>query len=84
MDTLLTHLRDLQASTFPKGTDLAPLGLTKPEYRFKMQFGEKNQTETLEISKMGEHVYARLATDPLACELSKSAFDDVEKALDGL
>ena len=81
MDTLLTRLRDLRASTFPKGSDLAPFGLTKPAYRFKVQFGEKNQTETLEISKIGEHVYARLATDPLACEISKSAFDDVEKAL---
>jgi hypothetical protein len=84
MDTLLTRLRDLRASTFPKGSDLAPLGLTKPSYRFKVQFGEKNQTETLEISKIGEHVYARLSTDPLACEMSKSTFDDVEKALGDL
>jgi hypothetical protein len=81
MDTLLTRLRDLRASTFPKGSDLAPFGLIKPAYRFKVQFGEKNQSETLEISRIGEHVYARLATDPLACEMSKSAFDDVEKAL---
>jgi hypothetical protein len=81
MDTLLTRLRDLRASTFPKGSDLAPLGLTKPAYRFKVQFGEKDQSETLEMAKIGEHAYARLATDPLACELSKSAFDDVEKAL---
>jgi hypothetical protein len=81
MDTLLTHLRDLRASTFPIGSDLVVFGLTKPAYRFKMQFGEKNQTEALEISKIGDHVYARLAMDPLACELSKSAFDDVEKAL---
>ncbi|MGA9059528.1 MAG: DUF4340 domain-containing protein [Terriglobia bacterium] len=84
MDTLLTRLRDLRASTFPKGSDLAAFGLTKPAYRFKVQFGEKNQSETLEISKIGEHVYARLATDPLACEMSKSAFDDVEKALGDL
>src|SRR5208337_3819560 len=60
MDTLLTRLRDLRASAFPKGSDLAPLGLTKPAYRFKVQFGEKNQSKTLEISKIGEHVYARL------------------------
>ena len=81
MDTLLTRLRDLRASTFPKGFDLAPLGLTKPAYRFKVQFGEKNQSEALEMAKVGEHAYARLVTDPLACETSKSAFDDVEKAL---
>jgi len=81
MDTLLSRLRDLRASTFPKGSDLASLGLNKPMYRFKVQFGEKNQTETLELSKVGEHVYARLATDPLPCEVPKSAFDDLEKAL---
>jgi hypothetical protein len=81
METLLSRLRDLRASTFPKGSDLAPLGLSKPLYRFKVQFGEKNQTETLELARVGEHVYARLTADPLACEPSKSAFDDMEKAL---
>jgi hypothetical protein len=84
MDTLLTRLRDLRASTFPKGSDLAALGLTKPAYRFSVQFGEKRQTETLEVSKVGEHVYARLSADPLACEVTKSSFDDVEKALSDL
>ena len=84
MDTLLSNLRDLRASAFPTGSNLAQFGLTKPSYRFKVRFGEKNQTETLEISKVGEHVYARLSTDPLSCELSKSAFDDVEKALGGV
>ena len=81
MDTLLSRLRDLRASTFPKGSDLAQLGLTKPVYRFTVRFGEKNQTETVEVSKAGDHVYARLATDSLPCEVTKSAFDDVGKAL---
>jgi hypothetical protein len=84
MDTLLSRLRDLRASTFPKGPDLAQFGLNKPAYRFKVQFGEKNQTETLEVAKSGEHVYARLSTDPAACEVAKSSFDDVEKALGDL
>jgi hypothetical protein len=81
MDTLLSRLRDLRATTFPKSSDLAPLGLNKPPYQFKVRFGDKNQTEALEISKVGDHVYARLSTDPLPCEVSKSAFDDMEKAL---
>ena len=81
MDNVLSRLRDLRASTFPKGSDLAQFGLTKPMFRFTVRFGEKNQTETLEVSKAGDHVYARLATDPSACEVSKSAFDDVGKAL---
>jgi hypothetical protein len=84
METLLSHLRDLRASTFPKGSELAQLGLNKPAYRFKVQFGEKNQAETLEVAKAGDHVYARLSTDPAACEISKSSFDDVEKALGDL
>jgi hypothetical protein len=84
VNTLLTRLRDLRAATFPKGSDLAQFGLTKPAYRFKAQFSEKNQVETLEVSRAGEHVYARLSTDPWACEVSKSAFDDVEKALGNL
>jgi hypothetical protein len=81
METVLTRLRDLRASAFPKGSDLAQLGLAKPAYRFTVQFGDKNQTETLEVSKIGEHVYARLSTDPTACEITKPTFDDVEKAL---
>jgi len=81
MDTLISRLRDLRASTFPKGSDLAQFGLNKPTYRFKVEYGEKNQAETVEVAKVGEHIYARLATDPLPCEITKSSFDDVEKAL---
>jgi hypothetical protein len=81
MDTLLSRLRDLRATTFPKSSDLALLGLHKPAYQFNVRFGDKNQTEMLEISKVGDHVYARLSTDLLPCEVSKSAFDDMEKAL---
>ena len=84
MDTLLSRLRDLRATTFPKGSDLASLGLNKAPYQFTVRFGDKNQTETLEISKAGDHVYARLSTDPSPCEVSKSAFDDMEKALNDL
>ncbi|MGA2075975.1 MAG: DUF4340 domain-containing protein [Terriglobia bacterium] len=84
MDTLLSRLRDLRVTTFPKSSDPASLGLNKPSYQFKVRFGDKNQTETLEISKVGDHVYARLSTDPLPCEVAKSAFDDMEKALNDL
>jgi hypothetical protein len=81
MDTLLTHLRDLRADSFPKGGNLADFGLTKPAYRFKVQSGGKNTTETVEAAKSGDHVYARRSTDPLPSELSKTALDDVEKSL---
>ena len=81
MDTFLGALRDLRADSFPKGGDLAQYGLTKPAYRFVVKFGEKNQTETVEIGKVGDQLYARRATDPLPCELSKTALGEVEKVL---
>ena len=81
MDSFLTHLRDLRADSFPKGGSLAQFGLAKPPYRFNVQSGEKNTTEIVEASKSGDHVYARRSTDPLPAELSRTALDDVEKAL---
>jgi hypothetical protein len=48
MDTLLTHLRDLRADSFPKGGNLADFGLAKPAYRFSIQYGDKNATEIVE------------------------------------
>lgn len=81
MDTFLTDLRDLRADSFPKGGNLADFGLAKPAYRFSVQFGEKNTTETVEAAKSGDHVYARRSTDPLPCELPKTALDDLEKSL---
>lgn len=81
VETLLNRLRDFRADSFPKGTSLAAFGLTRPAYRFRVQFGDKNQTEMVEASKAAEHVYARRSTDALPCELTKSALEDVEKAL---
>lgn len=81
MQDLLNELRDLRAASFPKGLSLAAAGLTKPEYRFQAAYGEKNQTQTVEISKVGQHYYGRLSTDPLPCELSQTALAPVEKAL---
>lgn len=84
VENLLDRLRGLRADSFPKGTDLAAFGLTKPAYKFQIQSGEKNQTETVEAAKSGDHVYARRPTDPVPSELSKTALDDIEKALNDL
>jgi hypothetical protein len=84
METFLTRLRDLRADSFPKGDNLAQFGLSKPAYRFKVQFGEKNQTETVEAARVGDRTYARRSADPLPSELSKTALDEVEKALNDL
>jgi len=81
IESLLTHVRDLRADTFPKGSNLAAFGLSQPAYRFNIQFGDKNTTEIVEAAKSGDHVYARRSTDPLPSELAKAALDDVEKSL---
>jgi hypothetical protein len=84
MDTFLTRLRDLRADSFPKGESLAQYGLDKPTYRFSVQSGEKNVTESVEAGKRGDHIYARRSTDPGPGELPKTALDDIEKALSEL
>ena len=81
VESLLNRLRDLRATAFPKGENLAAFGLAKPAYRFKAQFGDKNETEIVEAAKVGDHAYARRSTDPVACEVTKTSLDDVEKAL---
>jgi hypothetical protein len=81
MDALLNHLRDLRAESFPPSASLAEVGLAKPPYKFVVQSGEKNTTETVEAAKSGDHVYARRTTDPLPSELSKTALDELEKSL---
>lgn len=84
MDDLLGGLRDLRADSFPKGLTLAAAGLTKPQYRFQVAFGAKNQKETVEVSKVKDHLYARRSDDPMPCELSQDVLDSIEKALKNL
>jgi hypothetical protein len=81
VETLLNDLRDMRAESFPRGTDLASFGLAKPAYRFKVQFGDKNEEQTVEAAKVGAHVYARRSTDSVASEVRSTALDDIEKAL---
>jgi hypothetical protein len=81
VESFLNRLRDLRATAFPKGENLAAFGLAKPAYRFKAQFGDKNETEIVEAARAGERAYARRSTDLVACEVTKTSLDDVEKAL---
>jgi hypothetical protein len=84
LDTLLNNLRDLRAESFPTGQNLETYGLKKPTYRFKAQFGDKNETELVEAARVGAHVYARRSTDPTASEVSNTALEAVEKAIKDL
>ncbi len=84
IDGLLADLRDLRATSFPTGGDLAKFGLDKPAYHFTVRFGEKNQTEVVEAAKTGDHAYARRANDSLSSEISKDSLDAIDKVLAGL
>ncbi len=84
MDDLISALRDLRAESFPKDLSLEAAGLTKPSYHLEVQYGEKKQTELVEIATTKDHTYARRSTDPLPSELSKDALDSIEKALKSL
>ena len=86
MQSLLQDLRDLSAQSFPtkNPTDLAAYGLTKPKYTFQVQYGDHNQTETVQVSQVGDHVYARLSTDLVPSELSKDAISKLQKDLGAL
>jgi hypothetical protein len=81
MDELLENVRSLRADSFPKEhpTDLAAFGLTKPAYRFEVQWGGKK--EIGEAATVGDHVYARRSTDVVASELAKTSLDAIDKAL---
>jgi hypothetical protein len=81
VETLLNKLRDLRAESFPASEKLDQYGLTKPAYRFKVDFGDKNETETVEAAQTGDHAYARRTTDVLPSEVTKTAWEEVEKAL---
>jgi len=86
MQTLLQDLRDLSAQSFPKKnpTHLAAYGLNKPEYTVQVQYGDHNKTQTVQISKVGDKVYARRATDLVPAELSKDAITNLQKDLDAI
>jgi hypothetical protein len=81
-NAFLSALRDLQASSFPKAApgEMDKFGFNKPSYTFKVTFGAKNQTETLELAEANGQVYARRESDPLPSEVSKSDLSSVDKA----
>ncbi|HEX5483868.1 MAG TPA: DUF4340 domain-containing protein, partial [Terriglobia bacterium] len=83
VQAFLSALRDLRVTSFPpaKPGELAKFGLAKPMYSFKVQFGSKNQSETVEVGQAGGHVYARRASDPLPGEVSQSDLKSIEDAL---
>jgi Domain of unknown function (DUF4340) len=81
---LLYALSGLRADSFPSELSVAAAGLNKPAYSFTVTFGDNDQIQTVEVSQVKGHLYARRATDLLPCELAKNALDDFEKSLKAL
>jgi hypothetical protein len=83
MEALINDIHGLRADSFPKASagDLAAFGLNKPAYSFKVQFGDKKQTETVQAAKVSDKVYGRRDTDPLPSQIAPTALDDIDKAL---
>jgi Domain of unknown function (DUF4340) len=86
MQTLLQDLRDLSAQSFPKKnpTHLAEYGLNQPLYTVEVRYGDNNKAQTVQISKVGDNVYARRSTDLVPAELPKDAITNLQKDLDAL
>ncbi|MGH9406145.1 MAG: DUF4340 domain-containing protein [Terriglobia bacterium] len=80
VSAFLSALRGLEAASFPaaKPGALAPFGLNKPSYVFKVSFGASHQTEEVDVAQANGHVYARRASDPLPSEVDSSAFTTVQ------
>lgn len=81
MEELLRKLRDLRAESFPRGNELAAFGLDRPFLRIQVVFGEKNETQAVELGRAGERVYARRPADAAVAEVSKTAVEAIEAAL---
>ncbi len=86
MQSFLQDLRDLSAQSFPTKhpTDLAAYGLRKPKYTFKVQYGDHNKTQTVQVSQVGDKLYARRSTDLVPSEVSKAAISNLQKDLKAL
>ncbi|HUY13148.1 MAG TPA: DUF4340 domain-containing protein [Terriglobia bacterium] len=86
METFLSDLNDLRAESFPKAKpgDFTPFGLDKAGYSIKVTFGDKNQTETVNLAQANGSLYARRSDDVLPSEISQKTLDSIVKSLGNL
>lgn len=86
MNALLDALTGMKAASFPKAApgNLAPFGLTKPIYTFKVTFGAKDTVEIVNVGSVNDHYYAARSTDAVPGEIPKTLLDAIEKALGAL
>jgi hypothetical protein len=83
METFLSNLNELEAKSFPpaKPNDFKPFGLDKAAYTIKVTFGDKNQTEAVDLAQINGKLYARRSDDALPSEVSHQTLDSIVKSL---
>lgn len=86
VNAFLSTLRGLQADSFPAAQpgQWAPFGLDKPTYTFKVTFGAKNQTETVQVGENSGKYYARRESDSLPGAVSESSVAAIENTFQKL
>ena len=86
METFLSDLNDLRAESFPKAMpgDFKPFGLDKAGYSIQVTFGDKNQTESVDLAQTNGNLYARRSEDALPSEISQKTLDSIVKSLGNL
>jgi hypothetical protein len=82
VNAFLSAVRNVQASSFPQAQpgQLEKFGFNKPSYTFKVTFGAKNQTETVELAQANGKYYARRESDPLPSEVAQSDVTSINNA----
>lgn len=86
VNAFLSTLRGLQADSFPAAQpgQWAPFGLDKPADTFKVVFGGKNQTETVQVGENAGKYYARRESDSLPSAVSESSVTAIENTFQKL
>ncbi|HEX3105350.1 MAG TPA: DUF4340 domain-containing protein [Terriglobales bacterium] len=78
VESLISDLRDLSASSFPA------TGFASPAINISVVSQDGKHTEKVEVAKSGDHYIARRENDPALYELSAASVDSLLKAAQDL
>ena len=78
MRSVVSDLRDLSADKFVDS------GFSTPQIETTVTSQDGKRTEKVQISKSGSNYIAKREGDPTLYQLTSSAVDDLQKALDGI
>jgi hypothetical protein len=78
VESVISDLRDLSASSFPAS------GFANPGIAVTVTSEDGKRTETVQVAKAGDHYLAKRANEPALYQLSASSVDSLLKAADEL